>query len=187
MLLDFARLSHLKIIFAFFAIHSPFSRQPIQATASEKEVNYYPFLRINPMYRIFSCCALAAIAAIALSSTSSSVMAQSGFRSAAPSFSTPTRVFRQPVQRSFSTGSATRTFSQPVQTGSATRTFSQPVQTGSATRTYSRPVYSTPVQQGSTTRTYSAPVYSTPTYSAPVYSTPTRSFSTPSFGGSGSR
>jgi len=96
------------------------------------------------MYRIFSCCALAAIAAIALSSSSSSAMAQSGFRSAAPSFSTPTRIFRQPVQRSFNTGSATRTFSQPVQTGSATRTFSRPVQTGSATRTYSRPVYSTP-------------------------------------------
>jgi len=75
------------------------------------------------MYRILSCCALAAFAVVALSSSTAN--AQSGFRSAAPSFSTPTRVFRQPVQRSFpSSGSVTRTYSAPVQQGSATRTYS---------------------------------------------------------------
>ena len=131
------------------------------------------------MYRILSCCALAAFAVIALSSSTAN--AQSGFRSAAPSFSTPTRVFRQPLQRSFpSSGSVTRTYSAPVQQGSATRTYSAPVQQGSATRTYS-----TPVQQGSATRVYSSPTYSRPVYSTPTYSAP--SFSTPSFGGSGSR
>ena len=146
------------------------------------------------MYRIFSCCALVAFAAIALSSADA--MAQSGFRSSAPSYSAPTRVYQQPQQRSYyspSQGSATRTYSAPVQQGSATRTYSAPVQQGSATRTYSAPTYSAPVQQGSATRTYSAPVqqgsttrtYSAPTYSTPTYSAPT--YSAPSYGGSGSR
>ncbi len=147
-----------------------------------------PLLRIKLMYRILSCFTLLAFAAIALSS-SSTAMAQSGFRSSAPAYSAPTRIFRQPLQRSYySPGSATRTYSAPtVQGGSATRVYSPPVysapaQQGSATRVYSAPTYSTP--------TYSAPTYSTPTYSAPTYSAPTYSaptYSTPSFGGSGSR